>query len=127
MTTVADTQPRTYGGWTRPESAGLFKLGLLGTALLFALLAFALLVSRYSLLNAFFVLALGAAAIAPLSLRTRHGQTGWEIIGNWVGWHVTRLTGQTSFRSGPLSPAGRFALPGIAASIEVHDATDAFG
>lgn len=126
-TTQATDNAPTYGNWARPASAGLGKLGTLGTAAGLGLLMITAIVMMVDLFAGLAVLFVGVLILAPLAWRNRNHQTGWEVLGNRIGWHVTRAQKQDTFRSGPMTRLGRFALPGLGASIELHDAVDSTG
>lgn len=128
MTTTTEERPqRTYGNWSRPSSAGLLKLGTAGTAGLIGVLMVTAIALMINPLFGIGLLLIGLIALAPLAWRNHNQQTGWELLGNRLGWLVTRLTKQDTFRSGPLTRIGRVALPGVAAPLEVFDALDANG
>ena len=79
MTTIAE--PRTYGNWIKPGSPGLGRLGLVGTVLLFAGIALAVIVkSAFGLLGAALVLVLELPALAPLLWQDRTGRNGWQVL-----------------------------------------------
>lgn len=127
ITLSPDQRERTYGNWTRPRSPGLGKLSTLATIVVFVGLIFGALSLRVSFVVSLFVLGMTALIAAPMVIRNRHGQTLWEQVGVRMGWVAQRATKQQRYRSGPLTPIDRFALPGLGAAISVVPAQDALG
>jgi len=121
---------RTYGGWRRPTSPGLYGLGKGGTVVLFTgLCALIVAMRAFGLLPA---LGLGIAFATGLStvlVRDRHGRTGAARLTARAAHKRAELTGANLYRSGPLShvPGGRFRLPGLAAASELSEHTDTAG
>ncbi len=78
---------RTYGNWRLPRSAGLWNLGLLGTAVLMAgIIVVIITVATVGLVPAIAELVLLALGLTSLMVRDRHGRTGIELVGVRMGW-----------------------------------------
>lgn len=120
---------RTYGGWRRPTSPGLGRLGLAPTTVMFAGIIAMIVSFAVSWMLAVLVAAATALAIIPLAYHDRHGRTVLHIAGSRASWWRTRMRGGHLYRSGPLARfgAGRCRLPGLAAAIDAIDASDALG
>jgi len=101
-------------------------LGLVGSgvALLGTLIAAVLV--PVNLLYALGMGALTGLVLVPL-IPTRSGRTGWGEAIARLAWWRGRAKGQHVYEAGPLSPGARFRLPGLAAAIVAHEATDAAG
>lgn len=120
-------QPRTYGQWRRPRSAGLLGLGTYSTAaglVGIVLVLVALMVNwRYALVPAT-LLVLG---FPPLLIRVR-GRTGAQLATARLAWARGRRRGQHLYRAGPLAPipTGAHTLPGLLAGSRCHRARDSY-
>lgn len=126
----APAEPRTYGNWRSPRSAGLGRFGLLGTAVIFGgILAGIGAMFLAGLVGALAVAVLTATALALLSLPDRHNLTAGQRILTHVAWAARKRRGTTLYRSGPLSrvPWGSFQLPGVAARSRLFEACDSYG
>ncbi|PPK93164.1 hypothetical protein CLV92_11181 [Kineococcus xinjiangensis] len=127
---VAERQPRTYGNWRKPQSAGLGQLGTLGTAiLLVGFIAMIMTIMAAGIGPALAVAALFAAFLGTLVVRDRHGRSGLQRMGTALGSRHARATGTSLYRSGPLgrTPWGTFQLPGLAAASELTEWQDSYG
>lgn len=129
MQTQAQTQ-RTYGNWRRPRSAGLWRLGLAPTLLTVAVVVAASLVSMIAGLVAGLVFF--AVTVPPLLLLLRpayDGYTRLQRLGAWAGGARARATGESTYRSGPLTlvGCGTHQLPGLLAASQLSKAHDAHG
>jgi hypothetical protein len=123
-------RPRTYGGWRRPTSPGLYGLGSLGTVLLFAGLIAVIVVMRVAGLIPAVLLGIAfAVGLSTVLVRDRHGRSGASRLAARAAHTRAEATGATLYRSGPLStvPGGRFRLPGLAAASELSEHVDATG
>lgn len=130
MTTTSESEPRTYGNWRRPRSAGLGKFGLLSTIIIFAGMIVGIIVLLVAgILGALLVLVLTAAVLALLSLPDRHGLTSGQRLLTRIAWARRKRAGNHLYRSGPLgrTPWGTHQLPGIAARSKLIDTTDGYG
>lgn len=117
MSQVGPNRP-TYGGWVRPRSPGIGRLGLIpsliaGGGLILALLS--LLVTGP--LVAMSVLAVAVAA-AGLTIRPAIGPSVGAAIVTRVAWWRTRSRRAHQFRGGAFARngSGAMRLPGVAAS-----------
>lgn len=131
MTTTTDRgQLRTYGNWRRPRSAGLGKLGLVGTIVVFlgaVCSIIAMLVG--GLFAGLAVAAVAAIVVGLVSLPDRHGLTPGQHIVTRIGWWRRRRRGSNFYRSGPLgrTPWGTCQLPGLAARSRLFETSDGYG
>ena len=128
---AAAEQPtiRTYGNWRRPRSAGLGKLGMIGTGLLiFGMIVTVIVLATAGVIAAAIVVLVFGAVLALLSIHDRHNRTplqrGWARL----SWRMARSRGTHLYRSGPLGriPYGRFQLPGLAARSELSEGRDSW-
>ncbi len=124
------TVERTYGGWRRPASPGLWTLGTVGTAVMFG----GMIVTIAVLMFAGLIVAIPFAfatvlTTAPMAWHTEDGRNVVQLLTARTAWGRGRLAGANLYRSGPLARHGygTCALPGLAASIEALDARDARG
>lgn len=126
---VEGTAPRSYGNWRKPRSAGLFRLGKVGTMIMMAGIVLSIMVMMAGRL----VLALGIlAAVGVLMMmvvfRDQHDLSTLDRISERIGWRATKAKGAHLYRSGPLGFAlwGTHQLPGIAASLRVSEHRDSY-
>ena len=123
-------QARTYGNFRYPESPGLGRLGLLGTVLLFILIAgLIVLLALLHNLVASAVWTLGAGAVVLLlAVRDQHKRTGLQRLGARLGWLRTRRAGANVYRSGTLGRTvwGSCSLPGLLAATRLHEFEDSY-
>ncbi|MGI8411542.1 MAG: SCO6880 family protein [Solirubrobacteraceae bacterium] len=120
---------RTYGNWRRPQSAGLGRLGLIGTTVLMGgVIVMILTEAVLGLLPALVLMGLLVVFLVTLMVRDRHGKTGLQRIAVRAGWWRTRASGAHLYRSGPLgyAPWGTFQLPGLAAPSCLSEARDSY-
>ena len=121
---------RTYGNWRRPQSAGLFGLGSLGTAVMMGGLVLVVLVTMASGftrgLGLFTVL---AGALGAVAVKDSHGRSLAERTRIRLAWATARRRGAHLYRSGPLgfTAWGTHQLPGIAAPLRLSQHHDAYG
>lgn len=130
MTTIDQTEPRTYGGWRNPKGFGLGVLGTLGTVLLFGTLlgAFLMLLATSSIVAALLAGLIGVGAVGLVSVPDTVGRTVGQRVAARAGHWRARASGSASYRSGPIAPrVGTFRLPGLAAQSTVSEAVDAQG
>src|ERR1035437_4786962 len=98
---------RTYGNWRRPRSAGLGRLGLLGTGVLMGgVIVVILAVATVGLLVAVVLLALLAVGLGSLMISDRHGKTGLQLLTVRAGGWRARSLGAPLSRPGPLGRPG---------------------
>ena len=124
------TVARTYGNWRRPQSAGLFGLGSLGTGIMMGGLVLVVLVTMLAGFGRGLVLfALLAAALAAVAVKDKHGRSLLERTRTRVLWATAKRRGAHLYRSGPLgfTAWGTHQLPGIAASLRLSEHSDAYG
>jgi hypothetical protein len=127
--TVEVPRERTYGNWRQPRSAGLGRLGLVGTAILMAGVVIVILAVAFAgVLAGLVLLALLGLGMSSLLVRDRHGKTGAQLITVRVGWWRARGRGGHLYRSGPLGrvPWGSYQLPGLAAQSRLIEARDGY-
>lgn len=128
--TPSASQPRTYGNWRRPTSAGLGSLGTLGTALLLAgLIAVIGTMAVAGVLWSVAVATGVGGLLALLVVRDRHHRSGAQRLSTRIGWARARRSGSHLYRSGPLgqTPYGSFQLPGLAAASQLSEWRDSHG
>ena len=132
MSVNAD-QRRSYGGWQRPKSFGLWNLGTLGTGLVLGYLLVAILAEAFGGLRPALVwCAAGAVGLVPLAYRDRAGRTGWQIVAAHLAWlRRRRLGGEHVWLPGKLGPVAfgqqTHPLPGILAASTLLEADDPYG
>jgi hypothetical protein len=121
--------PRTYGNWRKPGGGGLFGLskgatyvglGFVGVSMLVTIAAGAIV--GFSLM--FGGLAMLAACSIPLA---PHDRTLMRTVVPVVAHAWDRTSAQTSRRVDPLISDGVFKPPGLAATSELSEYTDAQG
>jgi hypothetical protein len=112
---------RTYGNWRRPRSAGIGRLGLLGTGVLMGGIIVVILAGMV-------LLGLLGIGLGSLLVADRHGKTGLALLGVRLGWWRSRSTGAHLYRSGPLGRArwGTFQLPGLLAQSRLSEWRDSW-
>ncbi len=120
---------RTYGNWRRPRSAGIGRLGLLGTGVLMGgIIVVILAVAVAGLLAGMVLLVALAIGLGSLLVSDRHGRTGLQLVGVRAGWWRSRSSGAHLYRSGPLGLArwGTFQLPGLLAASRLSEGRDSW-
>jgi hypothetical protein len=126
---VEVVRERTYGNWRQPRSAGIGRLGLLGTAVLMVGVVLVILtVSIVGVLPGLVLLGALGLGMSSLLVRDRHGKTGAQLIMVRAGWWRARSSGAHLYRSGPLGrvPWGSYQLPGLAAQSRLIEARDGY-
>jgi hypothetical protein len=129
MTTVT-SETRTYGNWISKQSPGLFRLGILGTAVLFSIIVTAWLIKAFlGLFMGAVALALLAPLIAPLLYRDSSGSNGWQIVIRRVAWRLGIARGQDIYLANLVDTwvVGSQKLPGLLASSVLHEFVTAAG
>jgi hypothetical protein len=124
------TRERTYGNWRLPRSAGLWNLGLLGTAVLMAgIIVVIITVATVGLAPAVGELVILGLGLTSLMVRDRHGKTGIELVGVRLGWWRSSSRASHLYRSGPLgrTPWGTCQLPGLLAQSRLTESQDSWG
>ena len=131
MAAVSQTpSARTYGNWRRPQSAGLFGLGSLGTGIMMAGLVMVVLVTMIAgFLRGLILFTLLAGLMAAVAVKDKHGRSVLERGRTRMAWASARRRGAHLYRSGPLgfTAWGTHQLPGIAASLQLSEHRDAYG
>ena len=122
--------PRTYGGWRRPTSPGMYSLGSLGTMLLLGTCVVVIIVMTF--IGLFPAIALAAVALlllALLTVRDRDHRTGFQKAATRLAFTRARRAGSTIYRSGPLGRTawGTHQLPGLAAASKLSEHRDSYG
>lgn len=126
----ASTAPRTYGNWQRPTSAGLGRLGSIGTAiLLVGLIVVVLVMMVGGLLRGVIALVVLGLLLLAIVTRDRHGRNVIDRATARVMWRSARSRGAHLYRSGPLGFAlwGTHQLPGLAAQLRLSEHIDSYG
>lgn len=121
---------RTYGNWRKPQTAGLGRLGMLGTGILLAgMIAVILTMMLVGIVHALFVALLLLIFLSLLAAKDRHGRSGLQGIASRVAGRRVRRSGAHLYRSGPLSrlPWGTFQLPGLLAPSRLSEWRDSYG
>jgi hypothetical protein len=120
---------RTYGNFRRPESAGIGKLGTIGTGVLLAGIVVTIILMTFRLLTVAVIWALLLAGLLGLmALKDLHGRSGIARLAARVGWRRTRWSSKHLYRSGPLGRTGwgTFQLPGLLAATTLHEFSDSY-
>jgi len=123
-------EPRTYGNWRRPQSAGLGGFGMLGTGVIFAGMIFTIVGFKvFGVIGAAVALIPAAITLLLLSRKDRHGfNWGQRLLVRFASARSKRH-GSHLYRSGPLgrTPWGRYQLPGVSARSRLWEAMDSYG
>lgn len=127
---VAESETvRTYGNYRKPNSAGLFGLGSIGTGFLFAGLLIVVFVAMVSGLLAALVtlLVIGGVLLAVL-MRDADGLNLLNRTTARATHATSRRAGTNLYRSGPLgrSEWGTYQLPGLAAPMLLSEHSDSY-
>lgn len=129
--TVSESpRARTYGNWRRPQSAGLFGLGSLGTAIMMGGLVLVVLVTMIAgFLRGLVLFTVLASAMAAVAVKDKHDRSLLDRARTRLGWEAARYRGINLYRSGPLgfTAWGTYQLPGIAAALRLAEHRDAYG
>lgn len=125
MTTQAPVI-RTYSHWSRPQSAGLGKLGSGGTSVMFAGLIVVALLFFVNFWLSMAALALLGLALGAIVYRNADGLNVVDRVIERAGFVNAKQKGANLYRSGPLSriPWGSHQLPGIAAGSKLYEYQD---
>lgn len=124
-----EAAPRTYGNWSRPNTAGLLGLGSIGTGILFTGAVMTVMMVMFSTLLVAVVTALVFAVfLLAVTVKDKHGQSAVARAATRAGWWNTRRKGANVYRSGPLGRAewGTFQLPGLAAPSRLSEHRDSY-
>lgn len=128
---LAIEQDRTYGGWFRRRSPGLWGLGLVPSVALAVTpvltLGLAVGLGRVWLALGIFVAVLVVAA--PLAIKDAAGRNAWQRWGARWAMGRARRSGRNVYRSGLAGAAARGShrLPGVLASTEALDIASPVG
>lgn len=120
---------RSYGNWSRPKTAGLLGLSMIGTAILFAGAGFSVIVTMFSnILNGVITAAIFGLFLLTVAAKDRHGQSLLARAITRAGWMFTKSKGSHLYRSGPLGRAdwGTVQLPGLAAGSRLTEWLDSY-
>src|SRR5262249_29888504 len=127
MNAPAAPQRRTYGGWSRPRSEGMFGLAWEATVLGFVFVVIAMVTAVVvSFTAALVVAAIEAIVWAPLAFR-HGGRTGYERALVMTQWLRTWTRKENIYRSGVFSKLGTAKLPGLLASSQLYEGIDSGG
>lgn len=124
------TPVRTYGNWRRPQSAGLFGLGKLGTTVMLGGLIVVVLCVMFWGIIAGAVVGLVLALFLGLILRRdRHHRNALTNATARAAWWRARRRGAHLYRSGPLGRTGwgTYQLPGLSAQLRLTEQEDSYG
>src|ERR1035437_9094101 len=107
----------TYGNWRRPQSPGIAGMGLLGTGILIAGMAVAIILLTFSTVLAGIGILVVGLVMAPLLVKDRHGRNGVQRLTARAAWAQGRTRGWPVSRAGPIRRAqrGRFPNPPLGA------------
>lgn len=129
--TQAVEQDRTYGGWFRRQSPGLWSLGLVPSIALAVtpVLTLAVAVGLGQVWFAAGMLAVVASGAVPLVLKDAAGRNAWQRWGARWAMRRARRSGTNLYRSGLAGAAARGShrLPGVLASTEALDIASPVG
>ncbi|MFG1913075.1 SCO6880 family protein [Kribbella sp. NPDC048928] len=120
---------RTYGNWRKPVTAGLGRLGTIGTGAVLVLGIVAILAWTAAGVGAgLVVVVIGAVIVLGLVLRDRHELTAAQRLGERVGYQRATAANSRLYRSGPLGKAGwgTYQLPGLLASTRLIEGKDSW-
>lgn len=123
---VAETV-RRYGNWVRPMTAGLFKLGRLGTRVMMGgLIAGFLAQSIFGLLAAVVVVAVTGIALWAVWFRDADDMTTFGRLLERAAWALRVHRKETTMRNGIFGRGGYGTnqLPGLAASLRLVTSVD---
>lgn len=117
-----------YGNWRRPQSLGVWRLGIVPTAAMFvgAAVAMVLLVA-FGFLVAVVWAVLLAFTLLLLNIRDADHRTPVQNRLARAAWRRRVRSGETSYQSGPAGvvPSGTCQLPGLAAASKLTEHVDA--
>lgn len=128
-TVSATAQPRTYGNWRQPASAGLLGLGTLGTMLLIGGLIFVILVLMMGgVIKALITALVVAGLLAAVLTKDGHGRSVLTRAHTRLMFRQAQQRGLNLYQSGPLgrTPWGTHQLPGIAAALRLSEHRDPY-
>ena len=120
---------RTYGNFRRPESAGIGRLGMIGTGVLLTGIIIMIILMTLRLLLVAVVWGLLLTLILGLmAVKDQHGRSGVQRLATRTGWRSTRAGSRHLYRSGPLGRTqwGTFQLPGLLAATTLHEFSDSY-
>src|ERR1700691_2770341 len=121
------TQPRTYGGWRRSRSIGLFGLGTTATFILLGAFALVLIVAA-SYPAALLLVGPVAVAAAAVSLVRIGGVPLGQRAVQRVHWWWGTSRAYTSYRAeSMIARVGTAVLPEMLAAVELISAEDGYG
>lgn len=127
MTTM---QPDRFGWFTRPSTPGMFRLGTIGTRVLFAGLIIALTANTFGgQLPAGVVVVLTGLALWGVKSRDQHDMTTLAKLIERYGWWVRILRKEPTMRQSIFNPRswGTNTLPGVAARMKAFEEHDGHG
>ncbi len=121
---------RTYGGWLRPRSPGIWGLSTIGSISVLG----SLIVAIMLLASAGWQIAVAFAVLAgpPMALfyyKNRAGRDGWQIVGGHAGWWWRKQRKTHLFYRARIGEYahGQLRLPGLLADSELLEAEDMYG
>lgn len=130
---MAISEPRTYGNYRRPQSAGIMGFGTLGTLMVFgsAIIGMVLMMlgGEYGILWAAAWVLLVLLLLLAMKTRDSHHKSTAQRMAERIGWYRTEGSGANIYRSGPLGRAkwGTHQLPGLLAPTSLTQHVDGYG
>lgn len=118
---------RTYGGWRKKTSIGLFGLGFGSTMFVLASVVVLMVVGTFAPSVAGYLLPVFAAAVAIMIIPIQGGSMAGFVSAR-ARWWWARFRGQTRYRSGVMvEHPHAFQLPGVLAPVTLLSAEDGRG
>lgn len=130
MAAYAAEVVRRYGNWVRPVTAGLFKLGQLGTRVMLGGLIVGILAqTMYGPVAAVVVVVLTGSALWAVWFRDADEMTTFGRLLERGAWLLRVQRKETTMRNGIWGRGGSSTnqLPGLAAQLRLHTARDGHG
>jgi hypothetical protein len=118
---------RTYGGWRRRRSIGLFGLGLNATLILLGGLVVLMLSGMFAPMFALYFLPVMAVAFLLAAVPVR-GESMLSFLLSRLRWWWAKVLGHTRYRAGVMVEHPRaFQLPGVLAPVSLLSCEDGRG
>jgi hypothetical protein len=118
---------RTYGGWRRRRSIGLFGLGLNATLILLGGLVVLMLSGMFAPMFALYFLPVMAVAFLLAAVPVR-GESMLSFLLSRLRWWWAKVLGHTRYRAGVMVEHPRaFQLPGVLAPVTLLSCEDGRG
>ncbi len=125
---VPHAEPRTYGGWRRARSMGLFGLGFTQTMVVLAAMI-ALLITVSVSMAALAVVGPVCLLVIAGNVAQWDGVSAAQALTQRLRWAAATARGQTSYRAGLIASGAEHAwhLPGVLAPTVLLSTTDNHG